>query len=114
MGGAEAEWSKALLVRENKRKIQKIPGSPPDLGTFLKKRWTIRVKARRHLLKRVKNQIVLFQIHPKQKKIKCTISNTLKTKKILSTGIQPPKQQWATILEAIAFRNQKFPDPLIR
>ena len=35
MGGAVAEWSKALLVRENKQKIKKIPGSPPDLGTFL-------------------------------------------------------------------------------
>ena len=34
MGDAVAEWSKALLVRENKRKITKIPGSPPDLGTF--------------------------------------------------------------------------------
>ena len=36
-GGAVAEWSKALLVRENKRKIKTIPGSPPDLGTFKKK-----------------------------------------------------------------------------
>ena len=35
MGGAVAEWSKALLVRENKQKIKKIPGSPSDLGTFL-------------------------------------------------------------------------------
>ena len=33
-GGAVAEWSKAPLVRENKLKIKKIPGSPPDLGTF--------------------------------------------------------------------------------
>ena len=37
-GGAVAEWSKALLVRENKRKIKKIPGSPPDLGNFLEKK----------------------------------------------------------------------------
>ena len=34
-GGAVAEWSKALLVRENKKtKIKKIPDSAPDLGTF--------------------------------------------------------------------------------
>ena len=38
MGGAVAEWSKALLVGENKRKIKKIPGSPPDLGTFKNKK----------------------------------------------------------------------------
>ena len=31
MGGAVAEWCKALLVRENKRKSKKIPGLPPDL-----------------------------------------------------------------------------------
>ena len=36
-GGAVAEWFKALLVRENKRKNdKKIPGSPPNLGTFKK------------------------------------------------------------------------------
>ena len=33
--GAISEWSKALLVRENKRKIKKIPGSPtPGLGNL--------------------------------------------------------------------------------
>ena len=37
MGGAVAEWSKALLVRENKCKQKKTPGSPPDLGTLKKK-----------------------------------------------------------------------------
>ena len=35
-GGAVAECSKALLVRENKRS-QKIPGLPPGLGNFKKK-----------------------------------------------------------------------------
>ena len=30
-GGAVAEWSKALLERENKRS-KKIPGLPPGLG----------------------------------------------------------------------------------
>ena len=37
MGGAVAEWAKALLVRENKRKTKKIPGSPPPPGHLLKK-----------------------------------------------------------------------------
>ena len=36
MGGAVAEWSKALLMRENKQKTKKIPGSPPDLAPFFK------------------------------------------------------------------------------
>ena len=34
--GAVAEWSKALLWREKINENQKIPGSPPCLGTFLK------------------------------------------------------------------------------
>ena len=33
-GGAVAEWSKALLSREKINENQKIPGSPPGLGTF--------------------------------------------------------------------------------
>ena len=33
-GGAVAEWSKALLKREKINENQKIPGSPPGLGTF--------------------------------------------------------------------------------
>ena len=38
LGGAVAERSKALLFeRENKRKPQKIPGLPPDLGNLYKK-----------------------------------------------------------------------------
>jgi hypothetical protein len=36
MGGAVAEWSKALLERENKRK-SKDPRFAPGLGTFKKK-----------------------------------------------------------------------------
>ena len=37
MGGAIAEWSKALLVRENKRNTKTIPGSPPPgLGNLKK------------------------------------------------------------------------------
>ena len=35
-GGAVAEWSKALLKREKINENQKIPGLPPDLGTFKK------------------------------------------------------------------------------
>ena len=35
-GGAVAEWSKALLKREKISENQKIPGSPPGLGTFKK------------------------------------------------------------------------------
>ena len=31
-GGAIAEWSEALLVRENKRKTKKMTGLPPGLG----------------------------------------------------------------------------------
>ena len=35
LGGAVAEWSKALLKREKINENQKkIPGSPPGLGTF--------------------------------------------------------------------------------
>ena len=37
-GGAVAEWSKALLKREKINENQKIPGSPPGLGTFFKKK----------------------------------------------------------------------------
>ena len=36
IGGAVAEWSKALLKREKINENQKIPGSPPGLGTFKK------------------------------------------------------------------------------
>ena len=36
-GGAVAEWSKALLEREKIDENQKIPGSPPGLGTFKKR-----------------------------------------------------------------------------
>ena len=36
VGGAVAEWSKALLKREKINENQKIPGSPPGLGTFKK------------------------------------------------------------------------------
>ena len=34
-GGAVAEWSKALLVREKINENQKIPGSPPCLSNLL-------------------------------------------------------------------------------
>ena len=37
-GGAVAEWSKALLKREKINENQKIPGLPPGLGTFKKKK----------------------------------------------------------------------------
>ena len=33
-GVAVAEWSKALLVRDNKRKAKKIPGLLPGLGNL--------------------------------------------------------------------------------
>ena len=33
-GGAEADWSKALLVRENKRKLKKSQVRPPTLAPF--------------------------------------------------------------------------------
>ena len=37
-GGAVAEWSKALLLREKiNENPKKIPGSPPGLGNLLKK-----------------------------------------------------------------------------
>ena len=35
-GGAVAEWSKALLMREINETPKKIPGLPPDLGTLKK------------------------------------------------------------------------------
>ena len=36
-GGAVAEWSKALLLREKiKENPKEIPGSPPGLGTLKK------------------------------------------------------------------------------
>jgi len=38
MGGAVAKWSKALLYREKINENQKIPGSPPGLGTLKKKK----------------------------------------------------------------------------
>ena len=37
LGGAVAEWSKALLLRKKINENQKIPGSPPGLGKALKK-----------------------------------------------------------------------------
>ena len=37
-GGAVAEWSKALLKREKINENQKIPGPPPSLGTFKKRK----------------------------------------------------------------------------
>ena len=43
MGGAVAEWSKALLLREKIYENHKIPGSPPGLGTFLKKLYIVPV-----------------------------------------------------------------------
>ena len=36
MGGAVAEWSKALLEREKINENRKIPGSPPGLGNLKK------------------------------------------------------------------------------
>ena len=36
-GGAVAEWSKALLLREKIHKNQKIPGSPPAAWANSKK-----------------------------------------------------------------------------
>ena len=38
MGGAVAEWSKALLVRENKRKSKRSQVRPPTWAPFLKKK----------------------------------------------------------------------------
>ena len=35
-GGAVAEWSKALQLREKINENQKIPGSPPNWVTFQK------------------------------------------------------------------------------
>ena len=37
IGGAVAEWSKALLRREKINESQKIPGSPPGPGHLKKK-----------------------------------------------------------------------------
>ena len=38
LGGAVAEWSKALLLGEKiNENPKKIPGSPPGLGNLLKK-----------------------------------------------------------------------------
>ena len=39
-GGAVAEWCKALPKREKINENQKIPGSPPGLGTFFLKKST--------------------------------------------------------------------------
>ena len=35
-GGAVAEWSKALQLKEKINENQKIPGSPPGLGQLKK------------------------------------------------------------------------------
>ena len=40
-GGAVAEWSKALLVRENKRKTKKDPRFAPVLGNLKKAACTV-------------------------------------------------------------------------
>ena len=47
LGGAVAEWSKALLVRENKRKSKRSQVRPPDLGTFKKSGPYIRFKEKK-------------------------------------------------------------------
>ena len=38
LGGAVAEWSRALLLREKINENQKISGLPPGLGKLKKKR----------------------------------------------------------------------------
>ena len=58
-GGAVAEWSKALLVRENKTIIKKIPGSPPTWAPFKKKVCMVDIR-----LEMVRAQFLVSQDSP--------------------------------------------------